>query len=468
MLAAPRIYGRPGAKVSSERLTQIAVSAELAARYNDTQPAPAGENPVEILAQQLQSLPPELRWFYAQQDILMAIIAGKLPVRGRWTRRADRVIAVASGIGLGRVLVALVNLLQLAKLYVRQLSIRTGVPVSEPLFVGAGNLHEPHLIRLFEELQGRAACVVDENELPSLCRHYRIGAFALLREWARMWRISWPSLGGAGPHLMASPYLLAHLMVVGHKYSYFLAWFRRHLRTAPSPLIAFSSASNVVSYAAVSAGAFAIYLPHGFQRRTLILPDFAEAYCSNRFEAAHLRRRLPHAKVSVLAEPMQMLETRPVIAIAGLYWDQDHVLFDLCRPLIAWAREAGFAVVVRKHPKDITGYWDQWRDVSGVEVVEKDYGFDFFLEEYRPRLLATWYSTTLFDALTTGVVPVTFTCDDINDVVFPFREIALRWPEDASTIRRLASDTRASAAFVSERYANVIADGAAEPYGVFA
>jgi len=48
--------------------------------------------------------------------------------------------------------------------------------------------------------------------------------------------------------------------------------------------------------------------------------------------------------------------------------------------------------------------------------------------------MATWYSTTLYDALLRGIVPVSFNVNQ-PDVVFPISDVALSWPQQKERIQ---------------------------------
>jgi hypothetical protein len=137
--------------------------------------------------------------------------------------------------------------------------------------------------------------------------------------------------------------------------------------------------------------------------------------------------------------------------IAGDYWHETD--FEACRPFIDWARAAAIPVVVRPHPRDVTGYWNRWRAVEGVTFDETPCDIDSFLQRHRPRFLVSWTSTTLFDAVMRGVVPITLTKDpdDAADYIVPLERIALEWPERADEVAALIDDPAACAAFTLAR-----------------
>ncbi len=90
--------------------------------------------------------------------------------------------------------------------------------------------------------------------------------------------------------------------------------------------------------------------------------------------------------------------------------------------------------------------------------------FDAFLERFQPRLLLSWFSTALFDALRRGVVPVVVDVEAwrANDVVFPFEDISLNWPGDRATAEEFMARAGARQKFLEERraFASIAEEGA--------
>jgi hypothetical protein len=417
-------------------------------------------NAIEALAARIQTLPEAVRWLHAQSDVIHALGSGRPPHRGPKTKLVDSMLAVAAIIGAARVSAAMGNLAVLIFLYFKQYTIRRVGQPKGILLVGINALREPVLAQHLEKSYGQPVWQLDERYLVSFAKYRRLSLIGLLREWAALWRNIWPHLTSANTSGgLPLKYCLAHLTTVGPSFIYLRQWFRCHLgeEIANSRVIGFTSAS-VVSYAAVSVGVKAIYLIHGFQRRSLVFPQFLEVHCSNQFEADHFRARLPSAIVSIIPETGRILETRRIAVIASDYGD-DHEL-DRCRTFIEWARQIKLPIVVRQHPAYRGSYWDQWRDVDGVEISEKACDIDTFLKEMRPRLLATWFSTTIHDAVMNGVIPVTFVQDNfqIDNIVYPIRKMAINWPAQKAILASMVDDRSRSSAFVAKLLTTITED----------
>jgi hypothetical protein len=356
---------------------------------------------------------------------------------------------------------ATVNLTLLLALYARQTLARS-VPADGALFVGIHALREPELVRQFAAMQARPVLHLDERGLTDFFRQAHVPLLALLREMRSVWSDVWEHLHPSRPSEgLDKIYLLSFFLKYGHRCAHLRAWLRHYLsQPGALPVVAWTTASYL-AHAAAMVGAEIIYMEHGFQRHGLIYPDFARSICFNGFDAEHLRRRLPRCAVTVVSEPVKHLATRRVAAVAGIDWAPDG--FDLIRPFIDWALRNDLPVVVRKHPVDASGYWEQWRRVAGVEIAEGDLSFREFLDRIRPRLLASWFSTALYDALVKGVVPVTVTPEDHEaalDCVFPFRELSLCWPEHEEVAQKLLDDDRLRAQFLADSCARAMGSSA--------
>jgi hypothetical protein len=412
------------------------------------------ENPIEKLAGRLQLLPASVRWLYAQDNVVQAAALRFVPQRGRWSRVADSMVAFCLPIGLAKVISAIVNLVLLGWIYARQ-SLVQSAPVKGALFVGIGALREPELVYHFKEMQRMAVIQLDERGLTDFFRQAHVPFFALVREmrsvWSEVWKFFDASESLKG---LENIYLISFLLMRGHRFAYLRAWLRHYLsQPGASPTAAWTCASYL-SYAPVAIGMETIHMEHGFQRHSLVYPDFAQSICFNSFDAAQLTRRLPSCDVRVVVERARQLTTRRAVAVAAILGDPDSS--DLIRPFLQWAVRNDVPAIIRKHPMDTSDYWNRWRGVVGIEITDGEGSFIEFLDRFRPRLLASWYSTALYDAIVKGVVPITVIPESHEaalDTVFPFRDLSLRWPEHEQLALCLLDDDNLRAEFLADRYA---------------
>jgi len=417
----------------------------------------AVNNPIEELSSRLQLLPANVRWLYAQEGLIQAVALGRDPERGPRSRLADRLVALSSRVGLGRALAAIVNFMLLTLIFAQQ-SLTPSKPASGALFVGIKTLREQELVRQFGAMLAGPVVHLDERGLTDFFRVTRLPFSTLFKEMRAVWKEVWDYLDSSEATVgLDRGYLQSFFLMNGHRFAFLRAW-ARHFLSGPtaSRRVACTSASYV-PFAIIAAGAEIIHMEHGFQRHSLVYPDFAQSICFNAFEAEQVSRRLPGCVVTVAADPAQHLETRRTVAVAGISVQPND--FDLIRPFMDWALHNKLPVIVRKHPGDRFDYWEQWRGVPGVEITEGRGSFAEFLDRFRPRFLTSWFSTALYDAMVNGVVPITVTPDGHEaavDTVFPFRDLCMCWPEHEDEVQNLLDDDGLRATFLADCYARII------------
>jgi hypothetical protein len=412
---------------------------------HDREP-PAEVSPVEALAGRIQLLPNEVRWLYAQPDVVRDRALRTTSSTGLWRRTAEKLLALVGPTGLAAPVVYAIALAVALGIWVRSLRYRpTGGEVS--VFVGIGALNDASLREeLSRVARDKEIVSLNETDLGSFGRVLRpkfrtvLTSFRVTREHV-------------AKHLHQSKVaefgqrdLQTWAMLRMGAYVFFHAWFRDFEVVCRPQLIAMSAASYV-SFAAVNASGPVIYVPHGFQRRSLIFPDFTEVHVSTSFDAFHFRERLPGTTIRSLRAPSPLDGTERLALIAGHYGDVCEL--KRAESFIEWALGCKYPITIRPHPRDQTGYWDRWRGVQGITFDDASESIDSVLTRLKPRLLVTWASTTLLDALVRGVIPVTLAGAEARerDLVFPLRDLALGWPDERITITKLACDAELADAY---------------------
>jgi hypothetical protein len=380
-------------------------------------------------------LPSEIRWAHAQQDVIVATAVGVPVIPGLRTARIAWFLKLAAKVGLDVVAAKLASLVLLVAIRCRQsrISVKSG---RRRYFVGISALKEMEIIPQFEAMSGGPATVVDQRFSSALASIYPPGTLELLRSWRDAAQPVFAALAADKGGPLDRSAVLTYVVRRLHHYAHFLAVFRGLNASSPGTAVAFSTA-DLPAYAAVRAGIEAIYFPHGFHARSLVYPDFHRVVAFNAPEAKHVQYRLPRASVSMAPPAIRPIKVTRRAALVGDYGDK----LARSRDLIEFCRTGGIDVVVRPHPADRSGYWSEWEGVSGV-CIDRAGTFDEFLDRHSPCIIATWYSTTIYDALMRGVVPVTLEADQ-PDIVFPLAEVALSWPADKERIKLVLADDEA-------------------------
>jgi hypothetical protein len=394
------------------------------------------QHAIEALARRLQDLPSEIRWIYTEQNVIVATAMGAPAVAGGRTTAILWLLRCAAKIRLDLTLAKFTSLALLAAMRCRQLTI----PVSTKrhcFFVGINALREPELVSQFEAMSGKSASVIDQRSAGALASIYRPSTAELLRSWRDAAQPAFAALAeDHGTRLLDRLAVLAYVVRRLHHYAHFLAVFRGLNASRPKASVAFST-GDLPAYAALRAGIDPVHFPHGFLRRSNILPDFSHVVAFNAPDAEHEQSRLSAASVSLPPPVIRPLRPTRCLAVVGDYIEVGASSSEL----INFCRAISIRVAVRPHPADRTGYWAAWQRTSGV-VVDRDGTFDEFIERHRPCVMATWYSTTVYDALLRGIVPVSF---DVNqpDVVFPLSDVALSWPQQKERIQLILANPTA-------------------------
>jgi hypothetical protein len=133
-------------------------------------------------------------------------------------------------------------------------------------------------------------------------------------------------------------------------------------------------------------------------RRSLLSPEFQAVDAMTRDEAIHFRRTLPLARIKMTSfTELDESELTNGVLIASVYERRDEMRRIL--PFIYWARGNGWQVWVRPHPREDKSFWIQEVDSNLVRIEDGDASFFDALSRLRPRIVASWYSTALADAL---------------------------------------------------------------------
>ena len=411
-------------------------------------------NPIEDLAMAIQRLPAEIRWLHAVPSVIQSHACGTPLAFGPRTRMASLLLSIASVIGVARLTASIASFILLVGIYRNQKRMLAERVLHPSIFIGVGALREGALIRALEQDRSRAVSFLNETSIDDFSSVFHVGFVEAWREWRRVLAAAWRQLGGEQPTVGLPPSnRRVEFLTQAHRYAFFRAWFLKlKLRQSIEEPIVFSAAS-VVAYAATSVGLKSAYHLHGFQRQSLVYPEFDEVVCFTEIEAAHLACRLPGANIRVCAEKNSSVETDFVAAIAGAYGQTEG--FDDCADFIDWAGRRHIPVIVRPHPLDTSGFFSRWRSDPNVCFADTSSSFDDFIERYRPRLVLSWYSTALYDALRRGVVPVTVRTESWRplDTVFPFQEISLRWPQEKARAESVMSDAINLASVLAEKRA---------------
>lgn len=405
-------------------------------------PAPL-EKPLPI--DELARMPGDRRWAVADDALLEALALGQQVQRGPMGRRIRSVLKWADRIGLAGLAVLVIGGLELARLLWRQGGAQARGPVPERVFVGFGAGSEALLFERYCAQEQGPVMRLDETEVSTFGAWHAVKPLHGLRTLWSAYRTASRALAQLPPAFASMR--LEFLTFVARRlgrYSYTLAWFKRlHAEHPHVREVSFLSA-DTTSYAAVAAGLSTRYTQHGLVRASLLLPDFDVIEALTEEEGRFFQRRVPGARLVMQAYPrLGTPSLNHGILIASVYGHEDEL--SLILPALAWARRTGQPVWVRPHPAESRRFWSPEVLGPDVRIEDSDPSFLAALQRLRPRLVLSWFSTALADALQCGIVPVTVNSEGsaaLHDLVYPLAERALLWERHGAQIQRALEDDR--------------------------
>lgn len=401
-------------------------------------PAEVGAQ-IEALARAVQALPPELRWWQARESLIASAAVGADSAPGPNERRLRTILAACDQLGLGATAARLAVLAITLFLWLRQ-TRRSRFEGPSPIFVGIKALREAESLPVYAQMVGASPTVVDSRR--PLCMD--TVAHPGLRAFLAAFRDATEPVMTAlrTPQPLPRFELLAAYVMRGARYCYLLAAFRDLAERQGTEWPVACTTADLAAFAAVRAGHDVVYFPHGFLRRSLVFPDFCAVVGFNVADARHVESRLGgRVEVSVLPPPASPIVPSRCLAIVADYFKRD---FEPLCALVNLAKAHGYSIAVRPHPAGDPAFFAQWDNVTDV-VVDREGNFEAFIRRHRPAVMATWFSTTIFDAVVLGVVPVTLS-GDMADIVFPTTEVALVWPDARERLEAALTDEDAHAA----------------------
>jgi len=311
------------------------------------------------------------------------------------------------------------------------------------IFVGFGAGAEESLYNAYCSESTQPVVRISQVDVSTFGRVHRAKLGAVLRTLVRALRCATqvtqelpPSLD---PHRLQFRTFAA--MRIGD-YSFARAWFEAVRDSSKGISDVCLLAADTAAFAATDAGLRITYFQHGFIRRSLLFPDFSRVRALTKDEGEYLQVRVPQATMCVAGSLVQAAElSQGEVLVASVYERPA----EMCKvlPMLDWCSTQGYQVRVRPHPREDRSFWTDDVRHGQFELDDTDSDFLSALERIRPRVVVSWYSTALAEALDCGIVPVTVSDEStpaVRDMVYPLFSRTLRWPKDQERIAAIMSD----------------------------
>lgn len=230
------------------------------------------------------------------------------------------------------------------------------------------------------------------------------------------------------------------------QYAFNKSWWQ-HVSVDGEPQVRLISA-DMAAFAAIDAGLKCVeYSQHGLLRRSLLMPRFSRMLMLTEDEADFYRVCLPGADIRVVQHHASCPQPANVLLIASVYDYSGHSKFDdlsALLDLVEWAADNDLKVIVRRHPREMEGFWEAHFPSISIDSCGDDIGDAF--ARLRPKFLVTWFSTAIFDAYLHGVKTITL-CDpldsNVQDLILDMRKYCIFWSEDRARLERILSEEHA-------------------------
>ncbi len=409
-----------------------------------------------MLADNLQKLPAQYHWALADGALLQAISRNEPMVRGTRGRLLGGLVKVSQYLGLAWPLISLAGMLELIRLLLRQhRSTQNGnrqdVHYPTCFFVGFGAGKEAELFSQYCEGQAGSVERLNQLNVDSFSSWHCVGIMPGFRSLARALAVARMAIAALPSE--CAPWRAEYFTYIGMRAGYFAymcAWFEILKKKTGIRLgeVAFLT-GYIPAFAAVDAGLPTCYLQHGLIRHSTLLPAFMRAEALTIEEADFIRHRSPETRVTTHVRPTHALipsEMKREVLVASIYEIPESgggEYLSRIMPFIGWANTKSVPVRVRPHPCEDGTFWPAYEAAGHVAIEKCDEGFLQAIARLQPRLVVSWFSTAMHDALMCGVIPVSVCADDdrhVADMVYPLFRRCLRWPQDADLIARLLDD----------------------------
>ena len=400
---------------------------------------------IEEIFRELYKAPVEFRWALANSGLqkIMTGEAWDVSPFGRRGQLIRRLVGFACVFGVARLVVALVAASEVIRLiYLARRLPPVVLPESCCIFVGFGAGPEEQMWLVFEEESGDAAIRLDATKPETFLAYHRPRTCKLFKQ---IWRSSGevlPFLSKTKLEPVASNRkdTLAYAALRMGGYILHRTWWEEIEQGSISQVVFISP--DFRAFACIDAGMDGVeYWQHGLHRKSILMPSFHILKLLTQIEADFYQQYLPRSEIKVLRSKQRVAQHRPCILIAsiyevpGFYKNQD---IARVQSLMRWANQNNLEVIIRKHPKETDSFWQT--HFPKLEIDATQDRFEDALMRIKPVFVASWFSTSLVDALLANVIPISVMepgDQHIQDLVFDLLKHCLLWPQSESVLNAL-------------------------------
>jgi hypothetical protein len=388
----------------------------------------------------------EHHWFLANSPVLQAWLQCDVPAnmygsRGKWVLRA---VHIAIGLHLGLLMTRIIGSLDVFLWWLKAGASKNKLSKHSAIFVGFGAGPEAAMWSEFSQENNGLAVRLNQTDASTFGSFHRPRLMVLWRECWRQSASAYSFLAATKlePVTLHRVDFFTFLAMRVAQYSFYRCWWKE-VDLYQISCVVFISA-DTPAFACMDAGVENVeFRQHGLLRKSVLMPHFKKMKLLTLAEKKYFSTLMPLSKI-VIVESSRMINVHHrTIIIASKYniaKDSKEQSLTVLKEFVSWAEENLFSIVIRKHPKENDNFWEDYFPRLPVDSISDN--FESALLHHKPMILATWFSTTLVDALRCNIVPVTISPMndlDVQDMVLNLREHCLTWADDKNLLTKLVN-----------------------------
>ena len=418
----------------------------------------------------VQKLPQEYRWVFNEKTTLMAVYLEKPTVRNRKMAILKSLIKYSKMFGIEWQLIYIVGLLVMIKMLVAQLFVtnkkgKISQDYPAAFFVGFNVVKNDQIYLDYCRKTSGAVGKLDQFNVGSFSRWYPVNFQIGMYFLGYSTTLAKKAIAAMPPELAdRREDFLTHIASKIADYAYMRSWFHMVRRIHPSLKEIAFSCQNTASFAAVDEGIHTNYYSHGVLSHAELLPDFNEVTVISNAEMEFVKRRLFNSSVATYINKIDKLEPSQMLreVLICSYPSSGNKHMSNIITFLDFARAESIKVRVRLHPSENDNvFWHKYQEAGLVSIEACDISFSDALVRLKPRLVLSWGSTTLIDALDNGVIPINASQDDDTvaiELVYPACKRSLSLDRHLKSLPKLFHDNDYYNYVLSKLYANKAED----------
>jgi hypothetical protein len=394
----------------------------------------------------LHQLYREHHWFLANSPVLQAWLQCDVPAnmygsRGKWVLRA---MHIAIGLHLGLLMTRIIGSLDVFLWWLKAGASNQNLSKHSAIFVGFGAGPEAAMWSEFSQENNGLAVRLNQTDASTFGSFHRPRLMVLWRECWRQSASAYSFLAATKlePVTLHRVDFFTFVAMRVAQYSFYKCWWKEVDLDQVSCVVFISA--DTPAYACLDAGVDNVeFRQHGLLRKSVLVPHFKNMKLLSMAEKKYFLNLVPLSTIELKQSNKLINIHHRTIIIASIYNIQNinkEQSLIVLQELVNWAEQNSLNIVIRKHPKENDTFWEDHFPRLMIDSVSDS--FESLLIRHKPMMVATWYSTTLVDALRCNVVPITISpMKDIHvqDMVLNLREHCLAWPDDKNLLTKLVN-----------------------------